>query len=220
MVYTGAYRVLGSVSWSPMEQDISQWKYTYGISLAASCLGPSESFKYPPVFFPQLSSLMKYQQSNERKSESQPPLSRLALHARQLFRVNTQRMANRFNKPSFFQFKLKPGFLHCSPSNSHSSLADDASHSTQSLSTISSNVSVHTSASVPDQAVDQDVASNKSSKLRRTLDAVSSKVQVPIARTATIHSICSAPLQATLDYRQPISHMFVTIPIIPGVVRS
>ena len=177
----------------------------------------------PPVFFLQLSSLMKYQQSNERKSESQPPLSRLALHARQLFRVNTQRMANRFNKPSFFQFKLKPGFLHCSPSNSHSSLADDASHSTQSLSTISSNVSVHTSASVADQGVDQDVASNKSSKLRRTLDAVSSKVQVPIARTATIHSaqsICSAPLQTTLDYRQPISHMFVTIPIIPGVVRS
>ena len=167
---------------------------------------------------------MKYQQSNERKSESQPSLSRLALHARRLFRVNTQRMANRFNKPSFFQFKLKPGFLHCSPSNSHSSLADDASYSTQSLSTISSNVSVHTSASVADQAVDQDVASNKSSKLcRRLLDAVSSKVQVPIARTATIHSaqsICSTPLQTTLDYRQPISHMFVTIPIIPGVVRS
>jgi len=83
--------------------------------------------------------LMSSQQSNERKRNR--PLSRITLRACQLLRVNAQRAANWFRKPSIPRFKLKSGFISTSSPRSrsspysHSSSTDDASLSNQSSST-------------------------------------------------------------------------------------
>lgn len=80
--------------------------------------------------------LMSSQHSNERRSKR--PLCQIALHARQLLRVNAQRAANWFKKP-FPRFKLKSSFISSSRSHpspySHPSTTNDDSHSIQSSST-------------------------------------------------------------------------------------
>jgi hypothetical protein len=91
------------------------------------------------ILYPHIIFLMSSQQSNDRTTRSNRPLSQIAFHARQLLRVNTQRAANWFKKP-FPRFKLKPGFISSSSRSnpspySHSSTTNDVSHSIQSSST-------------------------------------------------------------------------------------
>ena len=84
---------------------------------------------------------MSSQQSNERRPNR--PLSHITFQARQLLRVNTQRAANWFKKPSLPRFKLKfPSRLSRSspPSSSHSSslTTDQVSIRTSSSATLHS----------------------------------------------------------------------------------
>lgn len=155
---------------------------------------------------------MNSQPSNERK---QKPSSFPS------FRVKKQRAAIWFSKFSFPRFKLKSGFLSHSPSSSksHSSLSisdsDPSLSLTQSPSTMTFKDSVYASStSVSNQA--GVAAIKKSSKMRQTLDAVTSKFEAPIPTHASrpIHSTAS---QTTPDYRQPIPNIFATIRVPPGV---
>lgn len=151
------------------------------------------------------------QTSNERKQHHSPLLS---------FRVIKQRAATWISKPSFFRFKLKSGFPSHSRSSSKStsSLSSDPSlYSAQSPSTTISKDSIYSSTNVSNQA---GAAIKKPSKVRQTLDAVSSKFEAP---SIAIHSTTSRPpihstaTQTTPDYRQTIPNFFATVPMVPGV---
>ena len=151
---------------------------------------------------------MNSQLPNERKQRSSSFSS---------LRVN-KRVAFWFNKPSFFQFKMKseinsPNHSPSSP-KSRSSLSSDASlPCAQSPSTTTSKDSIIYDSTTVDY--------KKSSKVRRqtSLDAEPSKFETPIAIHSTskpIHS--TAPAQPTPGYRQPIPNFFASIPsMVPGV---
>jgi hypothetical protein len=154
---------------------------------------------------------MNSQLSIERKQ--QPSSSFLS------FRVNKQRAAVWFSKPSFFRFKSKSGFLShsSSSSKSKSSLSSVPSLSrSRSPSTTTLKDSIYPSTtSVSNQP---GVAIKKSSKARQT-----SIFEAPIAIQSTSRSIHHSTVpQPTPNYRQPIlPNVFTTmIPMVPGVCCS
>ena len=134
-------------------------------------------------------------------------------------KVNKQRAATWFSKPSFFRFKSKPSFLSHSPKSSHSSLSSDPSLSrARSPSTITTTSSskdsiIYASSSNVSSSNQESLAIKKSSRVRQTLDAVSSTFAIYSSSTP-IHS--TAP-QTTPDYRQPIPKIFSAVPMVPGV---
>ena len=134
--------------------------------------------------------LMTSQPSGERKPQ-QSPFSRL--------QVTLQRATTWFSKPSFFRFKLKSRPF----SSSHSSLSSSNSHSSFSIdsslsrpSTMTSKLSNYASPGASDQG---DMPIKKSSP-------------APIAGTSTIPQ--SVTQQTTVDYRQPITNIFGSFPMV------
>jgi len=162
---------------------------------------------------------MDSQLSSECKPQPSSPPS---------FRVNKQRPATWFSKPSFFRFKLKSNFLSRSRSSSKSrssSLSSDPSSESESLSrpqspsTTTSKDSIYASTITTTSVSNHQpgIAIKKSSKVRQqTLDdRVSSTFEAPTT-TAMMQPVHSTAPQTTPDYRQPISNFFSTIPMVPG----
>ena len=122
---------------------------------------------------------MSSQQSNERKPNQ--PLSNITLHARQLLRVNTQRAANWFRKPSFPRFKLKFSSPRSRSSPySHSSSTDNASPASPSIQT-SSSTTLHSIRSIRPRSRAPQTTSTYNTRLVRT-----SPVIVPIMPTVRL----------------------------------
>ena len=187
----------------------------------------------PPPSLSTFLRVMNSQPFNERK----PPSSSSSLP------VNKQRASTWFSKPSFFfRFKLKPGFLQVSRSRSSSSSSKSAHSSSLSSSdpslsraqsttstTTSKDTTIYASTTTTSVSPNQPGVKKSSSKVRRTLDAVSSSIfeapttssmiAMPSSSSSSsnrrpIHS--TAP-QTIPDYRQPIPNFFATIPMVPGV---
>jgi hypothetical protein len=147
---------------------------------------------------------------NERKQSSPLPS----------FRVIKQRAATWISKPSFFRFKSKSSFTSRSRSSSesNSSLSSDPSlYSAQSPTTISKD-SIYASTNVSSNQAG--AAVKKPSKLRQTLDAVSSKFEAKHSTTTSRPRIHSTATQMTPYYRQPIPNYFATIPMVCSYKRS
>lgn len=118
---------------------------------------------------------MSSQQSNERQSNR--PLSLIALHA---LRVNTQRAANWFKKPSFPRFKLKissPRSRSSESPYSHSSSTNNASRSIRT----SSSTTLHSVRSIRPRAPQTTSRYNYNTRLVRT-----SPVIIPIMPTVRL----------------------------------
>lgn len=161
---------------------------------------------------------MNSQPSNKRKQQPSSFPS---------FRIYKQRAAIWFTKFSFFRFKMKSGLNHPhSPSRSssktNSSLSSDPSVScAQSPSTTTSKDSINASTSVSNQTGVATSTKKKSSKMRKTLDAVSSKFKAAPTTTQPTRPIHSTAPQTTTqpDYRQSILPFYfdTMIPMVPGV---
>ena len=134
-------------------------------------------------------------------------------------KVNKQRAASWFSKPSFLRFKSKSSSLSHSPS-SHSSLSSDPSLSraqSPSITTSSKDSIIYASSTVSsNQEGHGVVAIKKSSRVRQTLDAMSSTIAIHSSRPIHSTAAITAP-QTTPDYRQPIPNFLSTVSMVPGV---